>query len=102
MKYLKLEEPEKTKSEGILRALDHAFETFEMPDYKQKLVGFCTDGANVMMGERDGVIKLLKDRGQVDYVLAVWCFAHKLELQYAQHVLARNHSGPTSVKSRKY
>ena len=33
-----------------------------------------------MMGTRRGVIKLLKERGQVEYVLAVWCFAHRLEL----------------------
>ena len=53
VKYLKLEEPDNTKAKGILNALDHAF---EIPDYKKKLVGFCTSG----------VIKLLKDRGQVD------------------------------------
>lgn len=33
-----------------------------------------------MMGERRRVIRLLKERGQVDYVLSVWCFAHRLEL----------------------
>ena len=33
-----------------------------------------------MMGTRRGVIKLLKERGQVEYVLAGWCFAHRLEL----------------------
>ena len=45
VKYLKLEEPDNTEAEGILNALDHAF---EMPDYKKKLVGFCTDGANLI------------------------------------------------------
>lgn len=33
-----------------------------------------------MVGARRGVIKLLKERGQVEYGFAVWCFAHRLEL----------------------
>ena len=63
MKYFKLAEPENTKAQGILNALDHAFESFLMPDYK-----------------KNGVIKLLKEHGDVDHVLKVWCFAHRLEL----------------------
>ena len=80
LKYLKLVEPVNTKAEGILAAIDTAMQTFDLPYYKQKLIGFCSDGASVMMGARRGVIKLLKERGQVEYVLAVWCFAHRLEL----------------------
>ena len=80
VKFLKLEEPENTKAEGILAAIDKAFSDYDMPDYKQKTVGFCSDGASVMMGCRKGVIKLLKDAGQAEWILPIHCFAHKLEL----------------------
>ena len=51
MKYLKIEEPENTKAEGILAAINKAFLEFDMRNYKQKTVGFCSDGASVMMGQ---------------------------------------------------
>ena len=60
VKYLKLVEPENTKAEGILAAIDTAMQTFDLPDYKQKLIGLCSDSASVMMWARRGVIKLLK------------------------------------------
>lgn len=80
MKFLKLEQPPNTKAVGILEAIDHAFQDFGLPDYKQRLVGFCSDGASVMMGERRGVVRLLKDQGNAPWILPVWCFAHRLEL----------------------
>ncbi|XP_053383489.1 zinc finger protein 862-like [Mercenaria mercenaria] len=80
MKYLKLEQPENTKATGILEAINKAFTEFDLQDYKQKTVGFCSDGASVMMGSRRGVITLMKEEGNADWILSVWCLAHRLEL----------------------
>ena len=80
IKYFKLEEPENTKAEGILGAIDKAFSDFGMNDYHKKVIGYCSDGASVMMGSKKGVIKLFKDRKGAPWVLAVWCLAHRLEL----------------------
>ncbi|XP_021357227.1 zinc finger protein 862-like [Mizuhopecten yessoensis] len=80
MKFLKLAQPANTKAQGVLDAIDKAFEEIGLQDYKQKLVGFCSDGANVMMGKKKGVISLLKEQGNADWVLSVWCLAHRLEL----------------------
>ena len=80
IKYFKLEEPENTKAEGILGAINKAFNDFGMTEYHKKVIGYCSDGASVMMGAKKGVIKLFKDRKDAPWVLAVWCLAHRLEL----------------------
>ncbi|KAK6191936.1 hypothetical protein SNE40_003508 [Patella caerulea] len=80
IKYVKLEQPPTTKATGILEAINTAFESLGVPNYKQKLIGFCSDGANVMMGQRRGVISLLKEEADADYIVSVWCLAHRLEL----------------------
>ena len=45
-----------------------------------KTVGYCSDGASVMMGEKKRVIKLFKDTKNAPWILTVWCLAHRLEL----------------------
>ncbi|KAL5019633.1 hypothetical protein ScPMuIL_002525 [Solemya velum] len=80
VKYLKLKEPENTKSLGILDAIDKSFSDFDMEDYHRKTVGYSSDGASVMMGAKKGVIQLLRDRHNAPWILAVWCLAHRLEL----------------------
>lgn len=82
VKYLKLVEPANTKTDGILEAVNGAFAEFGFTrvGFKQKMIGFGSDGASVMMGERSGVIELLKREGQAEWILSVWCLAHRLEL----------------------
>ena len=82
IKFLKLVEPPNTKATGIFQAIGNAFEDFGFTESKhtKKMLGFGSDGANVMMGERQGVISLLKEEGHAPWVLSVWCLAHRLEL----------------------
>jgi hypothetical protein len=73
MKYLQLEQQENIKATGILKAINKAFTEFDLCDYKQKTVGFCSDGANVMMGSQRGVIGYLKEEGNAGFCLfGVW------------------------------
>ncbi|XP_006116559.1 sperm flagellar protein 2 isoform X2 [Pelodiscus sinensis] len=51
-------------------------------DWSRKLVGFGSDGAEVMVGENNGVAKLLKEIQPC--VQSVHCFAHRLELAYKE------------------
>ena len=80
IKYLEIVEPENTKAEGILGAINKAFDDFGIDDFHLKVVGYCSDGASVMMGEKKGVIKLFKVTKNAPWVIAVWCLAHRLEL----------------------
>ena len=43
--------PPNTKAAGVLEAINTTFEEINMPNYCQKLIGFCSDGASVMMGK---------------------------------------------------
>lgn len=45
MLFLSLEELPNCKAPGILAALDNAFAKFGILNWKQKLIGFCSDGA---------------------------------------------------------
>ena len=78
MLFLSFEEPPTTKAPGILAALDNAFTKFDFPDWKSKLIGFCSDGASVNMGHVRGVSTLLKQ--QSPWIISVWCLVHRLEL----------------------
>ena len=82
IKFLKLEQPENTKATGILAAIDKAFNDVDLMNYKQKTVGFCSDGANVMMGAWRGVIQLMKEQGDAHWILSVWCFSSSYNQLY--------------------
>ena len=98
VKYLKLVEPANTKADGILAAITGAFADFGFSarEYKQKMIGFGSDGASVIMGARRGVIELLKVEGQADWILSVWCLAHNLELQLK--IVSKEHSWTMLLK----
>ena len=80
IKFLRLVEPPNTKAIGILQAINSAFQGFGMPNYHQKMIGFCTDGASVMTGKHTGVMTRMKEEGDAMWILVIWCLAHKLEL----------------------
>lgn len=52
----------------------------EMEEFNKKLVGFGSDGANVMVGKNNGVAALLKR--EQPCLQSVHCMAHKLELAF--------------------
>ena len=80
-KYFSIQALERGNAEGILNAIDHAFEkelNFEHNQWCEKVVGFGSDGASVMVGHRGGVSALIK-RG-IPHLMSIHCIAHRLEL----------------------
>lgn len=71
---------EKADAAGIVSAIDGVFKKLDVSDYKQKLVGFGSDGASVNTGKKNGVIAQLKKQQPV--LVGIHCHAHRLELAY--------------------
>ena len=65
-------------SDGLLVCLETLFKDFGLPDWKQKVVGFCADGASVNLGQRNGVAAKL--RNDIAQLIDVHCMAYRLEL----------------------
>ena len=65
---------------GVLDAIKKAFsdESIDYPDFLQRLVGFCSDGASVNFGKDNGVkTKLTRC---CPWLVSIWCLPHRLEL----------------------
>ena len=65
---------------GIIQAVESAFSDIEVPNWKEKVVGFGADGALGNLGQKGGVAAKLKQH--VPHLLEVHCFPHRLELAF--------------------
>lgn len=66
----------------LLIFIENAFAKINCENYKDKLVGFCADGASVNIGQRNGVVTKLRD--DIPYLIDIHCMAHRLELSIVQ------------------
>ena len=81
--FVGIDNVEKADAASIKRAIDGIIERYlQIPRRVliQKLVGFGSDGAAVMMGAENGVTALF--RKEQPCMQAVHCYAHRLELAY--------------------
>nr|XP_057918161.1 zinc finger protein 862 [Doryrhamphus excisus] len=76
--FLSIEEVNNGNAQGILQSIEGAFDRYNLMDWKDKLVGFGSDGAAVMIGCRNGVAALLK--ADIPWLIPIHCVAHRLEL----------------------
>ncbi|CAC5374744.1 POLE2 [Mytilus coruscus] len=77
-KYFSIEDVESADSAGVLNSINEAFDRHGLPDWKEKLIGFGSDGASVNLGNRSGVAKQIKD--EVLHLIITHCVAYRLEL----------------------
>ena len=79
VKFLGVKDCEKANAAGIFQAIKSAVTTFlDWDIFLAKLVALGCDGASVMVGQKNGVSKLLKD--EQPCMVTIHCFAHRLEL----------------------
>lgn len=82
IKFVGLKNIGKADADGISNALNVMMTGSFGEVWKTKVVGFGTDGANVMLGSNNGTVKKIKDQLERPYILPVHCSAHRLELAY--------------------
>ncbi|KAJ8352273.1 hypothetical protein SKAU_G00237490 [Synaphobranchus kaupii] len=76
--YLSIQDIKHGNAGGILDAIHAAFEEAGISDWKERLVGFSSDGAAVNVGCRNGVAARLQQ--EVNHLVSIHCVAHRLEL----------------------
>lgn len=81
----------KLSSADALTLYNHIVEYFTSNDipYKQNLIGFASDGANVLMGHQHSVMSLLKKDIPALYVMKCICHSFHLCASYACQKLPR-------------
>ena len=73
-----LSEVSHAHADGIVDCIGTSMVQFGLENWKEKLVGFCADGANVNLGQTNGVVaKLREDNPKL---IDIHCMAHRLEL----------------------
>ena len=72
----------KANAENITKAITNILDGVMTDSWRQKLVALATDGAAVMLGKNNGVVKRIKELVHRPSVLAIHCSAHRLELAY--------------------
>jgi hypothetical protein len=76
--YFSIENVEHANAAGILQTIEQAFVKKGLENWKDKLIGFGSDGALVNLGSRGGIATLIKR--QCRHLVIVHCIAHRLEL----------------------
>ncbi|XP_078810615.1 zinc finger protein 862-like [Oryzias latipes] len=76
--FLGIEDVKFANADGVIQAIDTVFKEAGIPDWREKIVFLAADGASVNMGKKNGVAAKL--RREVEYLLAIHCIAHRLEL----------------------
>jgi hypothetical protein len=78
--FLAIDSPERADANGVFACIENVLDNADIRDWRQKIVGFGSDGANVMMGKNAGVFAKLK--AVQPSLQGIHCFAHRLELAY--------------------
>lgn len=77
--FVNLHEVEHAHADDVFSAIDTAMVSAGIEDWKEKLVGVGSDGANINTGSNNSVATRMQSEG-CEHVVIVHCVAHRLEL----------------------
>ena len=79
-KFICIGEPESTSSDDLYKFVNEQLENFGFKDHMNKLIGFGSDGASNMTGQKRGMVTHMKN----DHpdMIGIHCPAHRLELAF--------------------
>lgn len=67
-----------------MSAIQKAFDSVNYDSFRDRLIGFCADGASVNMGERGGVKAKLA--ALCPWLISIWCMPHRYILLVIYYV----------------
>jgi hypothetical protein len=79
-KIISIGESESTSSDDLYKFINEQLENFGFKDHMNKLIGFGSDGASNMTGQKRGMVTQMKN----DHpdMIGIHCLAHRLELAF--------------------
>ena len=63
----------------LLNALTQSFLDIGLDNYKERLIGFMSDGASVNFGQKAGLLTKLRE-SEMPWIVGIHCLNHRLEL----------------------
>ena len=73
-------------ADGIKSAIMKAFDYLCMPELKDRMLFFASDGTSVNSGIKTGLATKFRKDG-IDWLVFVWCLSHHLELALKDSLL---------------
>ena len=71
-------------ADGIKSAIMKAFDDIGMPELKDRMLFFASDGTSVNSGIKTGLATKFRDG--IDWLVFVWCLSHQLELALKENL----------------
>ena len=86
LSFIALKDVSSEDADGIKSAIMKAFDYLCMPELKDRMLFFASDGTSVNSGIKTGLATKFRKDG-IDWLVFVWCLSHHLELALKDSLL---------------
>ena len=84
LSFIALKDVPSQDADGIKSAIMKAFDDIGMPELKDRMLFFASDGTSVNSGIKTGLATKFRDG--IDWLVFVWCLSHQLELALKENL----------------